>query len=79
MDLSPERGAVVCDGSEAAIQEDSRYVPSPCVGICVLDARGRCEGCLRTGAEIAAWPTLPPDEQRRLLTVLSARWADLGL
>lgn len=37
---------------------------SPCVGICALDAEGYCEGCFRTGAEIAAWRGLS-DEQRR--------------
>lgn len=28
---------------------------SPCIGICRLDERGYCEGCLRTGEEIARW------------------------
>jgi len=28
---------------------------SPCTGICRLDASGFCEGCHRTGGEIAAW------------------------
>lgn len=36
---------------------------SPCIGICSLDAAGCCEGCFRTGDEIAAW-TLMTDEQR---------------
>ena len=79
MDLSPGRSPVVGDSSETEHRDLSPYVPSPCVGICVLDERGWCEGCLRTGAEIAAWPTLGPENQRRLLTVLSARWAELGL
>jgi len=30
-------------------------VQSPCVGICELDPRGLCSGCLRTGEEIACW------------------------
>ena len=29
-------------------------VPSPCIGICHLDAQGLCAGCGRSGAEIAA-------------------------
>jgi uncharacterized protein len=39
-------------------------VPSPCVNVCELDERlGRCKGCLRTLAEIAAWGGLG-DEQK---------------
>ncbi len=33
-------------------------VLSPCIGICRLDASGYCEGCHRTGSEIAAWMSL---------------------
>jgi predicted Fe-S protein YdhL (DUF1289 family) len=33
-------------------------VPSPCVGICRLDAAGAtCVGCGRTLAEVAGWST----------------------
>ena len=32
-----------------------RAIPSPCIGICSLDAAGRCRGCLRDGNEIAGW------------------------
>jgi uncharacterized protein len=31
---------------------------TPCTGVCRLDARGLCEGCLRTGDEIARWSTM---------------------
>lgn len=41
----------------------SRAIPSPCIGICRLAADGLCEGCHRTGNEIAAWSQLS-DEQR---------------
>lgn len=54
-------------------------VPSPCVGVCVLDGQGYCEGCLRTGGEIAAWPGMSPDGQVALLETLSLRWAERGL
>ena len=77
MDLFPGTGDVAGEGIERG--DEQQYVPSPCVGICVLDHRGVCEGCLRTRDEIAAWPGLPPESQRRLLAVLSARWAELGL
>ncbi len=39
-------------------------VASPCVKVCVVDGEsGLCLGCLRTLAEVAAWPRL--DEARR--------------
>lgn len=42
-------------------------VITPCIGICTLGRDGLCEGCLRTGAEIAAWGSLPEDERRRIM------------
>jgi predicted Fe-S protein YdhL (DUF1289 family) len=44
-----------------------RRVSSPCIGVCTLGSDGLCEGCLRTGAEIAAWGSLPEDERRRIM------------
>lgn len=47
-----------------AIVPSSSSLPlTPCTGVCRLDARGFCEGCLRTGDEIARWRTLS-DEQK---------------
>jgi predicted Fe-S protein YdhL (DUF1289 family) len=49
---------------------------SPCVGICTLGRDGLCEGCLRSGDEIAAWSRLPDGERLRIMTeVLPAREA----
>lgn len=63
-----------------SMSSDSRdpILPSgpltPCVGVCRLDARGYCEGCLRTGDEIARWRGMPDEERRRLMRdVLPAR------
>jgi predicted Fe-S protein YdhL (DUF1289 family) len=41
-------------------------VESPCVKVCVLDARNVCAGCGRTIDEIAQWSRLT-EEQRRLV------------
>jgi predicted Fe-S protein YdhL (DUF1289 family) len=47
-------------------------IPSPCIGVCRLDpATGLCAGCLRSPAEIAAWPTAESAE--RLAIVLRLR------
>ena len=49
-------------------------VLTPCIGVCALDADGYCEGCLRTGAEIAAWRGLSDAERLRIMDeVLPAR------
>jgi len=40
-----------------------RAVLSPCIGVCALREDGLCEGCLRTGTEIACWSQMS-DEQR---------------
>ncbi len=42
-------------------------ISSPCIGVCTLDARGCCIGCLRTLDEIAAWGSLDETERRRLM------------
>ncbi|ANB18755.1 NUDIX hydrolase [Dokdonella koreensis DS-123] len=43
---------------------------SPCIGLCLLDRDGRCEGCLRTGAEIAGWLSMTPAEREHLMAVV---------
>lgn len=42
-------------------------IPTPCVGVCVLDASGYCRGCLRTLEEISAWVSLGEAERARLM------------
>lgn len=41
-------------------------VASPCIKVCVLDARNICVGCGRTIDEITQWSRLT-EEQRRLI------------
>ncbi|SLN76885.1 DUF1289 domain-containing protein [Oceanibacterium hippocampi] len=49
-------------------------IPSPCVGICILESdTGLCRGCWRSGAEIADWPGMPNEARMALLAVLRAR------
>ena len=40
---------------------------TPCIGVCRLDERGYCIGCLRTGDEIARWRVLNDTERLRLM------------
>ena len=47
---------------------------SPCIGICHLGADGLCDGCLRSGDEIARWMAMGDAERRRIMDeVLPAR------
>lgn len=45
-------------------------VLSPCIGVCQLRADGYCEGCLRTGDEIARWLAMGERERRRIMDVV---------
>lgn len=47
---------------------------TPCIGICDLGADGYCEGCHRTGNEIARWVAMDDSERRLLMDeILPAR------
>ena len=51
-------------------------LPSPCLGICLMDPRTRmCRGCLRTVEEIAGWYQASPAEKRTILARLAQRRA----
>jgi uncharacterized protein len=57
---------------------DARQTPplSPCTGVCRLDDRGYCVGCLRTGEEIGRWRSMSDAERSHVMqTILPARRA----
>lgn len=43
---------------------------SPCIGICRLDSLGYCEGCYRTGDEIARWRSMSETERNHYMDVV---------
>lgn len=45
----------------------SRAILSPCIGICQLAADGLCEGCHRSGNEIAQWSQMSDEQRRRFM------------
>lgn len=56
-----------------------RAVLSPCTGVCSLDREGLCEGCFRTGDEIARWIRMSDSERLNLMDhVLPAREQAMG-
>lgn len=50
-------------------------VPSPCIQVCTLDARGLCTGCLRSIDEIAQWGAATPTHRRAILERVAQRRA----
>lgn len=48
----------------------STPILTPCIGICSLDAQGFCEGCFRTGDEIARWVAIDDAARQHLMDVV---------
>jgi predicted Fe-S protein YdhL (DUF1289 family) len=55
------------------VAPEPRDVASPCVGLCVMDEQGLCEGCARTLDEIAGWSAASFAERRAILAALPGR------
>ncbi len=54
-------------------------IMTPCIGVCELDATGRCEGCMRSGDEIARWASMSETERSWYMDEeLPRREADAG-
>lgn len=53
-------------------------VLSPCIGICRLGADGLCEGCHRSGEEIANWLRYSEQERRHLMDEVLPQRAERG-
>ncbi|WP_435104038.1 DUF1289 domain-containing protein [Arhodomonas sp. AD133] len=52
-------------------------VPSPCIGVCRLDANGAyCCGCGRHIDEIGRWSNMDPVERQRVVDRLRRRRSD---
>ena len=51
----------------AFLPQPRATILTPCIGICRLGNDGFCEGCHRTGDEIAAWLTYSDEQRRRLV------------
>lgn len=54
--------------------EPSPKVLTPCIGVCTMGEDDLCMGCLRSGAEIAAWGGMSDAERQQWMDqVLPAR------
>jgi len=51
-----------------------RAVQTPCIGVCTINEDGLCDGCLRTGDEIAGWMAMDDAQREHMMaSVLPAR------
>lgn len=48
-------------------------IDSPCIGVCTMNKKGYCIGCLRNRAERQTWHDLSDDEKRKILTLIARR------
>jgi predicted Fe-S protein YdhL (DUF1289 family) len=48
-------------------------VASPCIKVCVLDARNICVGCGRTIDEITQWSRMTEEQRRQVVDQASQR------
>jgi uncharacterized protein len=56
-----------------------KSLETPCVDICHLDkATGLCEGCGRTGDEIASWIKFTDADRRAIMAILPLRLEKLA-
>ncbi|EKO4004676.1 DUF1289 domain-containing protein [Vibrio fluvialis] len=49
-------------------------VPSPCVGVCTVDDRGYCHGCMRKREERFRWLEMTPAEQLHVIQLCRQRY-----
>ncbi|WP_194435278.1 DUF1289 domain-containing protein [Vibrio fluminensis] len=49
-------------------------VPSPCVGVCSVDEKGYCQGCMRKRDERFNWLSMTPNQQLHVLKLCRQRY-----
>jgi len=57
----------------------STTVKSPCISVCVMNDDGFCEGCYRTGQEIAYWMQYDNEQKRTVVEHAEQRRKDAGM
>ncbi|MDG3087932.1 DUF1289 domain-containing protein [Vibrio hannami] len=49
-------------------------VPSPCIGVCSLDEKGYCKGCMRKREERFNWLSMTPAQQKHVIKLCRQRY-----
>lgn len=58
-------------------QLDFFDVPSPCVGVCEVNNKGYCKGCLRNRTERFHWNEFTNEQKRNVVRLCKQRYARL--
>ena len=73
--LSPQ-SAIIVIAARAQIMAATGEITSPCISVCRMSAiTALCEGCFRTGDEIAAWGNAGDDVKRAIWARIEVRMA----
>ncbi|QUJ68734.1 DUF1289 domain-containing protein [Photobacterium sp. GJ3] len=49
-------------------------IPSPCIGVCQVNNRGYCKGCLRSREERFHWQGMSNDQKRHVIKLCRQRY-----
>lgn len=49
-------------------------VPNPCVGVCTVDSKGYCQGCMRKRSERFEWLSMTPAQQLNVIRLCRQRY-----
>ncbi|RBW66598.1 DUF1289 domain-containing protein [Vibrionales bacterium C3R12] len=49
-------------------------VPNPCVGVCTVDPKGYCQGCMRKRSERFEWLSMTPAQQLNVIRLCRQRY-----
>jgi len=49
------------------------FIPSPCLGVCVVDDSEICIGCFRTITEIQWWSSFDQNERKHIVDACEER------
>ncbi|MEL7291848.1 MAG: DUF1289 domain-containing protein [Pseudomonadota bacterium] len=49
-------------------------VPNPCVGVCTVDDKGYCQGCMRKREERFNWLNMTPAQQLHVIKLCRQRY-----
>ncbi|WP_120510741.1 DUF1289 domain-containing protein [Photobacterium salinisoli] len=52
-------------------------IPSPCIGVCQVNNRGYCKGCLRNREERFHWQIMSNDQKRHVIKLCRQRYLRL--
>ncbi|MCW8327804.1 DUF1289 domain-containing protein [Photobacterium sp. SDRW27] len=52
-------------------------IPSPCIGVCQVNERGYCKGCMRSREERFNWQNMTADQQRNTIRLCRQRYLRL--